>query len=425
MKKYRKSFVLLVVFCLLLSSSLSVSSEDIRVLEEPQTEVAEVAVVSAPTITNATLVTDIEGIFVLTNVGNGHTVRNVNYVAKTYNTDYSQQGQLLRIIPFDGLGVMNLPSQTHMIQTVIHTQYYMTAGTSSVTFTSLGSFPTINMLWYIYENNDGTYLFVPASNTSTMLCAPMTALEGYSPYFPNYAADNSFGKWHIASNYSWYSQKEPWYGWETDVYSYAREGALPVTSLIFDGGEYAGDSLTHAIDEAGCHLSSIAMIMANMDCYTANSRYDVRFGTSTNIFSDPYSVAMANLNLTDWSIASDGVLEGNWSNPMNAVYGYIHAQFDVLIDQEADIGSTVREKAEYITNAVNQSDGGIILRFSGHSIVCVSSSYTSETPLEDIDDCFIVFDPGKTNKDIASGVTLFENGRTLSNVVRIYTIVYN
>lgn len=420
--KSKRFLLVLLVICVWIQPMTAFSSE--KTSEAVQTEIiGETAVMPASIGDNSVLVTELETILLIRNKQNAGVIQDQSYSAKQQELDYSESAQLFRFIPYAGNTAMGLPSGTFLIESISHPSNYLTAG-SSCTFQSYGSFPLGTMLWFIYINNDGTYTFVPASNTDQALCAPMISTMGYSPYVTGYNSNNNFMKWHLNPNYSWYSQKSPWNGWETGIYDYAVEGAIALDDLTFEGGEYAGRSLTYAISAEGCHLSSIAMILANMDVYTNSQKYDVRFGADKYIFADPYAAAMANLNLTDWSIAADGVLEGNLSNPMNAVYDYIKNTFNVLVQEEENIGSTAREKAQYISNMLAQHDGGVILRFSTHSIVAVSSSYTFTTADEDLDDSFMVFDPGKSLSSEGCYLTLNDNGRSLDDVESIYYITH-
>ncbi|MBR5286546.1 MAG: hypothetical protein IKU30_06590 [Clostridia bacterium] len=239
-----------------------------------------------------------------------------------------------------------------------------------------------------------------------------------------------FMQWNIKENYSWYSQQEtPNAGWEDGIFNNSNEGAIALDDIIFDRGLYENNSLRYAIRNEGCHLTSIAMILANMDQYS-DYRYDVRSARSGNIFSDPYVLAMANLNLTDWSTAADGILSGNgnFSNPMLAVYPYIYDVFDITIEkytQSDGFPTGKRDKAQEITNLLEDYPQGILIRYSGHSAVVVSSTYTASTPYDEIDDCFIVFDPGKSDPADGNYVTIRRSNRSISDIESLYFITAN
>ncbi len=413
----------MIIFCLLLQlcvPNIYVNSEGMTEFDIEAVEQAGAFDVSETSLSSSNLVTNMEGVFIITDKPIRRAIVNDDYIAKSNTLDYSSQALLMRIIPYSGNSVMHLPSDTHLIQAVNHTQYYLSAETSGVTFRSLGSFPIGSMLFYIYRNNDGTYTFISASDTSKALCAPMINAVGYSPCIGSYSANNNYMKWNIEPNYSWYSQISPWDGWQIEPYSFAQEGAVAVDELIFESGTYEGRSLAYAINSEGCHLNSIAMLLANMDKTTATYEYDTRLGASTQIYSDPYATAMANLNLSDWDIVSDGIIDGTHINPMFTYGLRIESTFGVEYTKDENIGSTTRGKAQYISDKLSEHPEGVVLRFSTHSIVCTNSSYTSTTSESSIDSCFTVFDPGKRLKEDGCNVSLNDIGRSVSSIKCIY-----
>lgn len=393
---------------------------------------------SSAVLTSATE-SALDGIFVFTNRGNSHAI--MTYPSLTSNASlihiveraYDSHALLLKIKPFSGIPSMGLPSGTYMIEAVAAPNTYLKVLSDfSVCFESVGSFPTANMLWYITQNGNNSYRITPYLYSGKALRATVSPSPGGTATVVDYSS-SAYMQWDFNPNYSWYSQKQitdP--GWQSGIFSNAGSGAIALEDIIFDEGLFANQSLRYAIHKEGCHLTSIAMILANMDFYS-DYRYDVRTATNRYIFSDPYVLAMANLNLTDWSTAADGLLSGsgNFSNPMLTVNSYIYDVFDISIDQIRSTDAVepfpneTRAKAEYITEKLNEYPYGIILRFSSHSVVVVSSTYTDQTPDSQIDDCFIVFDAGKQYRETGCFVPLSDTGRTLSNVVRLYTVEKN
>ncbi len=368
------------------------------------------------------LATNIQGVFVLKNIGTDLAMQYSNGNTYQQPIDYSDQGLLFRISPYAGNEYLGLPGGTHLLEPVVLTEKYMSKGSYWTNYVNFPTHPLLSTLWYFYyiEAFDA-YKIVPAGSTGTALSAPSTT-AGDKVEIMNGSTTDSWMMWELTPNFSWYSQKIPQLGWKTGVFDDARTDAFPISELIFSGGEYAGNSLAYAIDMEGCHLNSIAMLLANMDYYTNDLKYDVRYGSYRKVFADPYTAAMTNLNIGDWSMASDGVLEGSWSNPMYAVYSRFTDVFSVTVTKIELANYNLRQKAQYVTNMLELHPEGLIIKYSGHSAVVISSTYTANTSLDDIDDSFIVCDPGKIYSHMGNAVTLTQSSRSLSEVESIYYI---
>lgn len=372
----------------------------------------------------------INGIYVMRNRGNNQVIQfkasdnGMNFLATSETRDCSEYFQLVKIVPFEGLAQYGLPAGTYLIESVNEPAHFLSAtSNSNATFVRNVTFPMRSMLWYITRNANDSYRLQPLTAEGQSLCAPMIVDPGYSPSCCNHSTENKYMQWDFDPNISWYSQKYPHLGWQVNENLLSSNTALSLSDLYFDGGVYDGYSILQAINNEGCHLSSIAMLLANLDVYTTSDKYDVRSGSYKKVFADPYSLTMANLNIGNWYTAEDGLLEGSWSNPMRAIYSYINNTFSVsVISDDAVENYNIRNKANMIKEKLEQHPEGIILRYNGHSAVLVDTTYTSETPIENIDEVFIVCDPGKSNKANGCYVNIEDTGRSISDVVQLYWI---
>lgn len=174
-----------------------------------------------------------------------------------------------------------------------------------------------------------------------------------------------------------------------------------------------GSPLTRGhIGSWGCHMSSLAMLLKNMDISTANGHYDVRTGTTHSMAADPYTVTMANINFLSATTNSNnshleilGYTSAN--SPVSFVENRLNVPFGVTLSRKLEPES--RDKrviAEWLDGLLDNHPEGILIRITDangkeqHSLVMIRSNYDdSETYTDDeLDSLFICYDPG-TSQD--------------------------
>lgn len=384
--------------------------------------------VTASSIPGGARMSGISGVFFIQNKVNGYVITNSQGRPNTQTKTYTSATKLFRLIPYSGSPVIG--SGYYLIESVYCPGCVLTwvPGDSTMTISAMGAFPLTTMIWELYHfPTDNTFAIVSCYSQNMVLSSSQTADTGYTTYVIAYNSANQYLRWRLIANYSWYSQIIPQPGWQKDVYYNADSSAISLSSLKYENSLYE-EFVLSAINRGGCHLCSMAMIMANMDMYTKTSEYDVRRGMSLPLFADPYVLAMANLRIDDWSIAADGTINGTFNDPMNAVDSHIKEKFSVNIQRiyegnsSSQMPTALREKAQFITDKLEEHPEGIILRFSNHSIVVISSTYTSTTATEDIDDSFVVFDPGTSVLSRGNHVPLSETGRSIDDVRILYVL---
>ena len=274
MKRLKLFISMFLVLVLLTSTQIQSAFASINISEIIDEDISETAITTSSNVTDlGEPVVGLNGIYVLTNRGNyqaiqnnGNTLGSNTSSAVSVLRSYATHSQLIKIVPFEGIPSMGLPGGTYLIESVSEPYRYLDAQSdSNAYFRLVASFPVATMLWYITMHSNGTYRIYPYSNSAQALCAPMTLLTGYSPYLAAYNSDNAYMQWDLKPNYSWYSQKNGEItGWESGVFNNANNGAITLDDLTFAEGLYAGESLLDAINAEGCHLCSIAMILANM-----------------------------------------------------------------------------------------------------------------------------------------------------------------
>ncbi len=145
------------------------------------------------------------------------------------------------------------------------------------------------------------------------------------------------------------------------------------------------------INKWACTGNSLAMVLNNIDAETISSQYDVRSNTTYKLAPNPYSVVMGNNDFpsitqsTEYNNNTDETdtiyqANGVTSDALYIYYSSTAQEFGYTTSRTELGGLTAVEKAEALTEALQEHPEGIIVRVDGatydHTLVFASSTYT-------------------------------------------------
>lgn len=147
---------------------------------------------------------------------------------------------------------------------------------------------------------------------------------------------------------------------------------------------------------SGCAITSIAMVLHNMNAKTTQKITDYRTGYYGYMYADPFTVYMAHNNVT------------SISNPYTPSYSIDLRYYDDdngvthVSNIESYFGKTITVHSGNINDAKNELAAhpqGVIIRFPGHYVVMSPSNNS---------DGYVIYDPGTSNESTGNGVA-FDN----------------
>lgn len=140
-------------------------------------------------------------------------------------------------------------------------------------------------------------------------------------------------------------------------------------------------NVVQAIKDAGCFVTSYAMVLKNLGATTSSTHYDNRTSSTGYLSSDPFTVTLANMGFPSTS-----------SNVLNSYVYPVSIQSATSIGQyfdktftQADLsGLSDSSKMYNIDYYYDKYPQGIILRFehengSKHALVVIGSTYQNHT----------------------------------------------
>lgn len=152
---------------------------------------------------------------------------------------------------------------------------------------------------------------------------------------------------------------------------------------------------------SGCAITSIAMVLCNMNCVPKVPLHDFRTGFYGYSYVDPFIVAMANIGTHD-----EPVWNGSryvYSTELNPIYIYDPSNIAKYFGTTAIIDETVKS-IEGLEKITSRYYGGVVVHYKNsadeHWVVMKHA---------DNEDGFIVFDAGTNNPEKGCGVLYSNN----------------
>lgn len=162
--------------------------------------------------------------------------------------------------------------------------------------------------------------------------------------------------------------------------SYNKCRNTPLYASTSFSGEYYQLDKPH-LRKWGCYVTSIAMVLRNMNVTTVMPQYDVRTGGYGYLYADPYTVTMANAYwpTITWNSESgryEALSYTSFHSPVYiSSYNYIASSFGKNIYEVSFSGMDAATIAFNLDYYINQNPEGVLVSFEDHMMVFTESYY--------------------------------------------------
>jgi len=248
-------------------------------------------------------------------------------------------------------------------------------------------------------------------NSSEYISATLEAGTYFIRVYPYTGYSNSNYRLQITSTSvaptkgQWYSQIEPtqsgsnsWDDTNLDKLFFPNMGSTSSARTPFEWNKWNQGNYSQIDPQAydsghmnmwGCVITSFAMVLKNLNATTTTQRYDFRTGTTSNQIADPFTVTLANIQYPSITSRNGRYEVTSYTSSDSPVYTYpsrIGDAFGYNVYEVSLLGKTDAQKAEILTNYLNDHPEGIIVRISDvanptsrsqgvHSLVFNKSTY--------------------------------------------------
>lgn len=115
----------------------------------------------------------------------------------------------------------------------------------------------------------------------------------------------------------------------------------------------------------GCFIASYAMVLRNLGATTSVAQYDFRTGQRANLFSDPFTMMLANTSWPTITANSNGTYTANATNGPTFIYhNRIASSFGKKSNSVSLRGLSVANKANAIAYYLSLHPEGVMVAFA-------------------------------------------------------------
>ena len=267
-----------------------------------------------------------------------------------------------------------------------------------------------NYNYSIYDST-GTLVYTVASNASGLGENYRKAVVKNSTYYvkvytsSGYSTSNKYSLYitpPTGANKTWYSQINSTVTGHEWNNNHLSELYSDYSSRVFIDDDYN----TLDVMSGGCAISSIAMVLHNMNAKTSVAFTDFRTGFKGYMSADPFSVYLAHNGLTSAPTYSDNVYE---YNDKSLELRYYDVNNTAGTKKVQNIGSYFNKNIVVHSGNLNDAKAqlsshpqGVIVRFQksgdSHYVVMIPSSTNSSG--------YVIYDPGTQQANSGNGVSL-------------------
>ncbi len=235
---------------------------------------------------------------------------------------------------------------------------------------------------YVYKNN---YTLLGSSTTGTTQEKVTLTVSSHLTYYMKVVSHN--GTYSSSSTYQLRSRIYPNHTYYNQWYSNSHNSSYNDTNMNIlyykVGNSLSSETWKYKMQNYGCYMSSLAMILKNLGSVTDVSYYDIRTGNTSMLQADPFSVAYANVlfpSVSTTTLGGNTVYVANTtSNPVYTNIGNIASGFGETCTMYSLSGLSQLNKAKAISYQLTLHPEGVAIVYSNssgqHMAVVMRSEY--------------------------------------------------
>lgn len=190
--------------------------------------------------------------------------------------------------------------------------------------------------------------------------------------------------------------------------------------LYNESGVYASVKWYDRIHDAGCYVTSYAMVLRSLGKKTIKKVKDIRSSSTGYLGADPFTVTYANAGFPSIVKSSNGNFYAEYTgDPVYTSPSTIASNFGATFSQVDLRGKEDSVKAYNLASYINKYPQGVVICFTSHAVVGIGTTYPTTRSAEEILPEIFINDPNFKDYDFSSSFltvkTKYEDSKLKNN----------